>query len=63
VLREDGEPFDNLYAAGEIMAGNILSNGYLAGFGMTIGTVFGIAAGRTAAAPVRAKTAYPVAVA
>jgi tricarballylate dehydrogenase len=48
VLREDGA-FANLYAAGEIMAGNILRHGYLAGLGMTIGTVFGRIAGRTAA--------------
>ena len=35
-----------MFAAGEIMAGNILGKGYLAGFGMTIGTVFGRIAGR-----------------
>ncbi|MDH3771425.1 MAG: FAD-binding protein, partial [Nitrospirota bacterium] len=46
---EDG-PIDNLWAAGEIMAGSILGQGYLAGFGMTIGTVFGRIAGREAAA-------------
>ena len=40
----------NLWAAGEIMAGSILGQGYLAGFGMTIGTVFGRIAGREAAA-------------
>ncbi len=40
----------NLWAAGETMAGSILSQGYLAGFGMTIGTVFGRIAGREAAA-------------
>ena len=40
---------DNLWAAGEIMAGNILGEGYLAGFGMTIGTVFGRIAGLEAA--------------
>jgi tricarballylate dehydrogenase len=39
----------NVFAAGEIMAGNILGKGYLAGFGMTIGTVFGRIAGREAA--------------
>jgi tricarballylate dehydrogenase len=39
----------NLLAAGEIMAGNILGQGYPAGFGMTIGTVFGRIAGREAA--------------
>jgi tricarballylate dehydrogenase len=40
---------ENIFAAGEIMAGNILGKGYLAGFGMTIGTVFGRIAGREAA--------------
>ncbi len=39
----------NLWAAGEIMAGSILGEGYLAGFGMTIGTVFGRLAGEGAA--------------
>ena len=43
---------ENLWAAGEIMAGSILGQGYLAGFGMTIGTVFGRIAGREAAAHV-----------
>ena len=49
VLGEDGKPLGNVYAAGEIMAGNVLGRGYLAGFGMTIGTVFGRIAGREAA--------------
>jgi len=49
VLMEDGRPSENLFASGEIMAGNILGKGYLAGFGMTIGTVFGRIAGREAA--------------
>lgn len=40
----------NLWAAGETMAGSILGQGYLAGFGMTIGTVFGRIAGKEAAA-------------
>jgi tricarballylate dehydrogenase len=44
--------FDNIWAAGEIMAGSILGQGYLAGFGMTIGTVFGRIAGQEAAAHV-----------
>ena len=39
----------NIFAAGEIMAGNILGRGYMAGFGMAIGTVFGRIAGREAA--------------
>ena len=43
------KPVENLWAAGEIMAGSILGQGYLAGFGMTIGTVFGRIAGREAA--------------
>ena len=38
----------NLFAAGEIMAGSILGEGYLAGFGMAIGTVFGRLAGKGA---------------
>jgi len=44
--------FANIWAAGEIMAGSILGQGYLAGFGMTIGTVFGRIAGQEAAAHV-----------
>ncbi|MDA8030605.1 MAG: FAD-dependent tricarballylate dehydrogenase TcuA [Alphaproteobacteria bacterium] len=43
----------NLWAAGEIMAGSLLGRGYLAGFGMTIGTVFGRLAGEGAARYVR----------
>jgi tricarballylate dehydrogenase len=42
-----------VYAAGEIMAGNILGKGYVAGFGMTIGTVFGRIAGQGAATHAR----------
>jgi len=49
VQREDGSRFANVFAAGEIMSGNILSSGYLAGFGMTIGTVWGRIAGKEAA--------------
>lgn len=45
-------PITNPWAAGEIMAGSILGQGYLAGFGMTIGTVFGRIAGKEAAAHV-----------
>jgi tricarballylate dehydrogenase len=46
-------PVENLWAAGETMAGSILGQGYLAGFGMTIGTVFGRIAGKEAAAYVQ----------
>jgi tricarballylate dehydrogenase len=49
VQRAGSTPFENLYAAGEIMAGNVLRHGYIAGIGMTIGTVFGRIAGRSAA--------------
>jgi tricarballylate dehydrogenase len=44
-----GSPSRNLFAAGEVMAGNVLRRGYLAGIGMTIGTVFGRLAGEQAA--------------
>ena len=49
VLKANGSRFSNIFAAGEVMAGNILRRGYLAGFGMTIGTVFGRLAGKGAA--------------
>jgi tricarballylate dehydrogenase len=49
VRRVDGSTFSNVFAAGEIMSGNILSTGYLAGFGLTIGTVWGRIAGEGAA--------------
>jgi tricarballylate dehydrogenase len=45
----NGVPSQNLFAAGEVMAGNVLRAGYLAGIGMTIGTVFGRLAGAGAA--------------
>ncbi len=44
---------ENLWAAGETMAGSILGRGYLAGIGMTIGTVFGRIAGIEASRYVR----------
>ena len=50
MLLKDGTPTANMFAAGEIMAGNVLGKGYLAGIGMTIGTVFGRIAGEGAAA-------------
>ena len=49
VIMDDGRPAANLFASGEIMAGSILGKGYLAGFGMAIGTVFGRIAGQEAA--------------
>jgi tricarballylate dehydrogenase len=49
MLMTDGRPSANMFAAGEIMAGNVLGKGYAAGIGMTIGSVFGRIAGREAA--------------
>jgi succinate dehydrogenase/fumarate reductase flavoprotein subunit len=48
-IMKDGKPAANMFAAGEIMAGNVLGKGYAAGIGMTIGSVFGRVAGREAA--------------
>jgi len=45
----NGQPSDNLYVAGEMMAGNVLGKGYTAGVGMSIGTAFGRIAGTQAA--------------
>jgi tricarballylate dehydrogenase len=49
VILQNDQPAKNIFAAGEMMAGNILGRGYLAGFGLTIGSVFGRIAGREAA--------------
>jgi tricarballylate dehydrogenase len=49
MLMKDGKPSANMFAAGEIMSGNVLGQGYAAGMGMTIGSVFGRIAGREAA--------------
>jgi tricarballylate dehydrogenase len=49
MIMADGRPSSNMFAAGEIMAGNVLGRGYAAGIGMTIGSVFGRIAGREAA--------------
>jgi tricarballylate dehydrogenase len=51
-----GVPSDNLFVAGEMMAGNILGQGYPGGVGMAIGTAFGRIAGGQAAAAARAGT-------
>jgi tricarballylate dehydrogenase len=48
MVMSDGRPAANMFAAGEIMAGNVLGQGYAAGIGMTIGSVFGRIAGRGA---------------
>lgn len=48
-VRFAGVPSDNLFAAGEMVAGNVLGQGYTAGVGMSIGTAFGRIAGVNAA--------------
>ena len=49
VVMEGSGPATNIFAAGEVMAGNVLGQGYAAGVGMTIGTVSGRIAGESAA--------------
>jgi tricarballylate dehydrogenase len=49
MVMQGGKLAANMFAAGEIMAGNVLGKGYAAGIGMTIGSVFGRIAGREAA--------------
>jgi tricarballylate dehydrogenase len=44
-----GRASPNLFVAGEMMAGNVLGQGYTAGVGMAIGTAFGRIAGTQAA--------------
>ena len=53
MMMANGAAASNMFAAGEIMAGNVLGEGYAAGIGMTIGAVFGRIAGREAARNVR----------
>lgn len=60
VLMHDGKQSSNIFAAGEIMAGNILGKGYAAGIGVTIGTVFGRIAGREAALQARVRADSPI---
>ena len=47
------QPSPNLYAAGEIVSGNVLGKGYTGGIGMAIGTTFGRIAGTQAALAAR----------
>jgi tricarballylate dehydrogenase len=47
-VRFGGPAQPNLFVAGEMMAGNVLGQGYTAGVGMTIGTAFGRIAGAEA---------------
>ena len=49
VVGNDGTPAPNVFAAGMIMAANVLGEGYLAGLGVTLSAVFGRIAGEEAA--------------
>lgn len=53
VVQADGRRHDDLFAAGMIMAANVLRRGYLAGLGITLSAVFGQIAGEEAARHVR----------
>lgn len=53
---KDGSLCDNMFAAGEIAAGNVLRRGYLAGFGLTMGAVLGRIAGEEAANAIKRVT-------
>ncbi len=53
VMKTDGEPVHNVFAAGMIMAANVLGDGYLAGLGVALSTVFGRLAGEQAARQAR----------
>ncbi len=50
VCRADGRALPGLFAAGMIMAPNLIPRGYLSGLALTIGIVFGRRAGAAAAA-------------
>lgn len=45
-MRFNNKASRNLFVAGEMMAGNVLGQGYTAGVGMSIGTTFGRIAGK-----------------
>ncbi len=49
IVRNDGRAVPNVFAAGMIMAANVLGRGYLAGLGVTISAVSGRLAGEEAA--------------
>ncbi len=49
VVMKSGKTADNIFAAGEVMAGNILPRGYIGGIGLVIGNIFGRIGGKEAA--------------
>jgi tricarballylate dehydrogenase len=48
-MDNSSRPFKNVYAADEIITGNVLTKGYLGGMGLAMGAIFGELAGRDAA--------------
>jgi tricarballylate dehydrogenase len=56
VIFSNNRPATNIFATGEIMAGNILPKGYIGGFGLVIGNIFGRIAGSEAAARIHSTT-------
>jgi tricarballylate dehydrogenase len=54
VMKVDGQSMHNVFAAGMIMGANVLGDGYLAGLGVTLSSVFGRLAGEEAARQARA---------
>jgi len=49
VLFQGDKPAENIWASGEVMAGNVLPKGYVGGIGLVIGNIFGRIAGKEAA--------------
>jgi tricarballylate dehydrogenase len=49
VLFKGDKPAENVWASGEVMAGNVLPKGYVGGIGLVIGNIFGRIAGKEAA--------------
>ena len=49
VVMKSGKTAENIFAAGEVMAGNILPKGYIGGIGLVIGNIFGRIGGKEAA--------------
>jgi tricarballylate dehydrogenase len=49
IMKNDATVAQNVFAAGMIMAANVLGDGYLAGLGVTLAAVFGRLAGEAAA--------------
>ena len=58
-VRFGGRASPNLFVAGEMMAGNVLGQGYTAGVGMSIGTAFGRIAGANAVQAARVAPGEP----